>query len=149
VIGPAPILALIVGLFHVSAYVFVRGRAGARLPLLVVASVLGAWAGDAVGDRIAIDPLRIGDFHLLAASVVAWLAIGLVAILAILVPERSPADRVPRIETQLTRSAPAPGPAVAAPTDLEAATSGPAADSPPAPPLPADLDADATGGVPT
>ena len=107
-IGPAPILAAIVGLFHVSAYVFIRGRAGARLPLLIVAAVLGAWAGDAVGGRIGLDPLRIGDFHLLAASFVAWLGIGLVAILAILVPERSTEPRQPRIETQVVR-APTPG----------------------------------------
>ena len=88
-IGPAPILAAIVGLFHVSAYVFIRGRAGARLPLLIVAAVLGAWAGDTVGARMAIDPLRIGEFHLLSASVVAWLGMGLVAILAVLVPDRA------------------------------------------------------------
>ena len=70
-IGPAPILAVIVGLFHVSAYVFIRGRAGARLPLLMVAAILGAWAGDTVGGRMSIDPLRVGDFHLISASVVA------------------------------------------------------------------------------
>lgn len=87
-IGPAPILAAIVGLFHVSAYVFIRGRAGARLPLLIVAAVLGAWAGDTVGARMAIDPIRIGEFHLLTASFVAWLGIGLVAVLAVLAPER-------------------------------------------------------------
>lgn len=116
-IGPAPILAVIVGLFHVSAYVFIRGRAGARLPLLIVAAVLGAWAGDAVGGRLAIDPLRIGDFHLLAASFVAWLAIGLVAILSILVPERSGDDRQPRIQTQVVRSA-AP-PATPEPSEAE------------------------------
>ena len=116
-IGPAAILAVIVGLFHVSAYVFIRGRAGARLPLLIVAAVLGAWAGDAVGGRISIDPVRIGDFHLLLASVVAWLAIGLVAILSILVPERSKADREPRIQTQVVRgAASAPGATDAAPT---------------------------------
>jgi hypothetical protein len=113
VISPAPILALIVGLFHVSAYVFIRGRAGARLPLLAVAAVLGAWAGDAVGGRVAIDPLRIGDFHLLAASVVAWLAIGLVAILSVLVPERQAGDRQPRIQTQVVRAAAPPSADVA------------------------------------
>ena len=107
-IGPALVLAVIVGLFHVSAYVFIRGRAGARVPLLIVAAVLGAWAGDAVGGRLAIDPLRIGDFHLLAASLVAWLAIGLVAILSVLVPERSKTARQPRIETQVVRGAPPP-----------------------------------------
>jgi len=104
VIGPAPILALIVGLFHVSAYVFIRGRAGARLPLLLVAAVLGAWAGDTVGARMSIDPLRVGDFHLLTASVVAWLAIGLVAILAILVPERKRNPDAPRVSTVLKRA---------------------------------------------
>jgi hypothetical protein len=105
VIGPAPILALIVGLFHVSAYVFIRGRAGARLPLLVIAAVLGAWAGDAVGARMSIDPVRVGDFHLVSASVVAWVAIGLVAILAILVPERKRERDTPRVSTTPMRRA--------------------------------------------
>ncbi len=104
-IGPAPILAVIVGLFHVSAYVFIRGRAGARLPLLIVAAVLGAWAGDTVGARMSIDPLRIGDFHLVSASVVAWLAIGLVAILAILVPQRTAEPAGVRVSTTLKRTA--------------------------------------------
>jgi hypothetical protein len=116
VIGPAPILALIVGLFHVSAYVFIRGRAGARLPLLLVAAVLGAWAGDTVGARMSIDPLRIGDFHLVSASVVAWLAIGLVAILAILVPERRRAPEGARVSTTLKRGSP---PAGSTPKDPE------------------------------
>lgn len=115
-IGPAPILAVIVGLFHVSAYVFVRGHAGGRLPLLIAAAILGAWAGDAVGARLSIDPLRIGDFHLVSASVVAWLGIGLVAILAILVPERPAAERAARVSTSVRRAPAAATP----PTDPEA-----------------------------
>ena len=103
--GPAPILAAIVGIFHVSAYVFIRGRAGARLPLLIAAAVLGAWAGDTVGARMSIDPLRIGDFHLVSASIVAWLGIGLVAILAILVPERKAEPAGARVSTMLKRTA--------------------------------------------
>lgn len=104
IIGPALALSVIVGLFHVSAYVFIRGRAGARLPLLLVAAILGAWAGDTVAVRMAIDPLRIGEFHLLTASFVAWLGIGLVAVLAGLVPERpGPAAR-PAVSTVITRS---------------------------------------------
>ena len=99
-IGPAPILAAIVGLFHVSAYVFIRGRAGARLPLLLIAAWLGAWAGDTVGSRFAVDPVRIGEFNVLFASLVAWLAIGLVAILAVLVPDRSRG----RVRDQITTS---------------------------------------------
>ena len=96
---------MIVGLFHVSAYVFIRGRAGARLPFLVLAAMLGAWAGDTVGSRMSIDPLRIGDFHLVTASVVAWLGIGLVAILAILVPQRKPEPAGVRVSTVLKRTA--------------------------------------------
>ena len=103
-IGPALVLSVIVGLFHVSAYVFIRGRAGARLPLLVVAAILGAWAGDTVGARLGIDPFRIGEFNLLSASLVAWLAILLVAIVAILVPERVPGARREVVSTVVRRA---------------------------------------------
>ena len=103
-IGPPLVLSVIVGLFHVSAYVFIRGRAGARLPLLIVAAILGAWAGDTVGARLGIDPLRIGEFNLLASSIVAWLAIGLVAIVAVLVPERAPGERREVVSTVVRRA---------------------------------------------
>ena len=114
-ISPALVLSVIVGLFHVSAYVFIRGRAGARLPLLIVAAILGAWAGDTVGARLAIDPLRVGEFNLLSASFVAWLAIGLVAIVAVLVPERAPGERREVISTVVHRAVPAAGEPAAAP----------------------------------
>ena len=104
-IGPALVLSVILGLFHVSAYVFIRGHAGARIPLLVIAAIAGEWAGDTVAARMAIDPLRVGEFHLLTASVVAWLGIGLVAVLAGLVPERPAETRRPMVETVLKRSA--------------------------------------------
>src|SRR5262249_11587620 len=107
-ISPALVLSVIVGLFHVSAYVFIRGRAGARVPLLIVAAILGAWAGDTVGARFAIDPVRIGEVNLLSASVVGWLAIGLVAIVAVLVPERGPGERREVISTELHRAGPPP-----------------------------------------
>jgi hypothetical protein len=104
VIGPALVLSVIVGLFHVSAYVFIRGRAGARLPLLIAAAILGAWAGDTVGARLGVDPLRVGEFNLLASSFVAWLAIGLVAIVAVLVPERAPGERREVVSTVAVRA---------------------------------------------
>lgn len=91
-IGPAIVLAAVLALFHVSAYVFVRGRAGARVPLLLLAAFLGAWAGDAIATRLDIDPVRIGDFHLVAASVLAWLAIGVVVLLAVMAPARAAAS---------------------------------------------------------
>jgi hypothetical protein len=87
-IGPAPILALLVGIFHTSLFVLIRGTAGGQLPLLLVAAFLGAWAGDAIGGRLGLDVLRIGDFRLVAASLVAWLGIGFVAVVSILGPAR-------------------------------------------------------------
>ncbi len=125
-IGPALVLSVIVGLFHVSAYVFIRGSAGARVPLLIVAAILGAWAGDTVGGRMGIDPIRIGDFHLLAASFVAWLGIGLVAVVAVLVPEGQ-GPRQPLVVSSIVRR---PTPAQAAATDSQGLGDEPAPDHP-------------------
>jgi len=83
------VLALLLAIVHVSLYVLIRGSAGRRLPLLVLAAFLGAWAGDALAGRIGVDPLRIGDFHLIGASVVAWGGIVAVALVAVLGPEPS------------------------------------------------------------
>ena len=65
----------------------IRGTGGGRLPLVLLAAILGAWAGDSLGDRLGIDVLRIGDFHVLAAFVGAWLGIGLMSVLAVLGPQ--------------------------------------------------------------
>jgi hypothetical protein len=92
-VGPAPILAVLVGIFHTALFVLIRGSARGQLPLLVVAAALGALAGDALGARLGIDLLRIGDFRLLPASVFAWLGIGIVAIVAILGPTRARVGR--------------------------------------------------------
>jgi len=85
-IGPALILGALVGVFHASLYVLIRGSAGGRLPLLIVASVLGAWAGDALAGRLGFDVLVIGDFHLIGASITAWAGIAIVAVVAVLGP---------------------------------------------------------------
>lgn len=85
-LSPAPVLAVMVGLFHAALFVFVRGRAGGRIVLVACAAILGAWAGDAVGGRMGIDPLRVGDFHVLSASIVAWIGMGFVAVIAVLGP---------------------------------------------------------------
>jgi hypothetical protein len=85
-IGPAPILALLLGGFHTALFVFLRARAGVRIAIVFAAAALGAWAGDALGGRTGVDPIRIGDFHVIAASVMAWAGIAFVAVLSILGP---------------------------------------------------------------
>ena len=87
-VGPALILGLLVGLFHASLFVLIRGNAGGRLAIIVVAAILGAWAGDALADRLGFEVLMIGDFHLLAASIVAWVGIGVASAVAILGPSK-------------------------------------------------------------
>jgi hypothetical protein len=87
-IGPAPILALLVGIFNTSLFVLIRGSAGGQLPLLLIAAFLGAWAGDALGARLEIDLLRLGDFHILSAVAVSWLGIAFVSIISILGPTK-------------------------------------------------------------
>ena len=85
-IGPALILGALVGIFHASLYVLIRGSAGGRLPLLLVASILGAWAGDALAGRLGLDLLVIGDFHVVGASIAAWIGIAIVSVVAVLGP---------------------------------------------------------------
>jgi hypothetical protein len=87
--GPSLVLALLVGTFWTAFAVLLTGVAGARLPFVLVLAVLGAWAGDALGGRLGIDLLRIGDFRLLAASIGAWAGIGLVVLFSILGPSRT------------------------------------------------------------
>lgn len=86
-IGPAPVLALLVGLFHTGVYLLLRGSAGLRLPFVALASVLGAFAGQQIGARLG-DPLMIGDFGLIWSSVVAWVGIVLIVAASLLSPSR-------------------------------------------------------------
>ncbi len=81
-------LALLVGVFHTSLYLLIRGSGGGQLPIVLLAAVLGAWAGDALAARLGLDLLRIGDFRLVGASLLAWVGIGVVSLVAILGPTR-------------------------------------------------------------
>ncbi len=91
-LGPAPVLAVLVGAFHTGLYLIIRGSAGRRLPFLLFAAVLGAYAGQALGSRLG-DPLRLGDFGLAWASLLAWVGIGLIVAASVLAPARAGAGR--------------------------------------------------------
>jgi hypothetical protein len=92
-IGPALPLALLVGLVNTAIYVLVRGNAGGRLPVTYIAATLGAWAGAAIASRLGVDWLAIGDFALVPASMMAWLGIGIVAVLSTLGTQSEKAGR--------------------------------------------------------
>jgi hypothetical protein len=77
---------VLVGVFHAALSVLIRGSAGGRLPLLVAAAILGAWAGDALFGRLGIGIATLGDYSLIGASIVAWFGIGIVSVIATLGP---------------------------------------------------------------
>jgi hypothetical protein len=81
---PSLVLSVLVGVFHAALSVAIRGSAGGRLPALVAAAILGAWAGDAIFGRLGIDFVTLGDYHLVGASIVAWLGIAIVSVIAVL-----------------------------------------------------------------
>ncbi len=85
--GTAPVLSVVVGVFHTALYVLLRGRTGARLPLTLLAAILGAYGGQALGMRLG-DPLRLGDYPLVWASAVAWAGILIIAVASTLGPSR-------------------------------------------------------------
>jgi hypothetical protein len=90
-IGPAPVLAVLVGLFHASLYLLITGSRRVRTLFILPAAILGAFAGQAMGAQLG-DPVRIGDFGLISSSVVAWLGIGVVVLVSLLGPERPGRD---------------------------------------------------------
>lgn len=94
-IGPGLPLSLLVGLFHAALRIYLSGAVSGRLPLLWGAAALGAWAGDALGGRIGLEIGSLGDYRLIAASIGAWVGIGLVELIAVAGP--APAPRVPRL----------------------------------------------------
>lgn len=80
-LSPSVVLSVIVGAFHTCLYVLLRGVLGWHLPLVLLAAILGAYGGQALGARIG-DVLMIGDYTVLWASLVAWVGIGTVALVS-------------------------------------------------------------------
>jgi hypothetical protein len=79
-----PMLALI----NLLAFLALRGRWGRSALALAVAAVVGVVIGDQVASRTGLEVLRIGDMHIVAASVGAQLLMIVVSLLAALGPIR-------------------------------------------------------------
>jgi hypothetical protein len=94
----SPWLPLIsfVAVLNLLAFVIVRDRWGPITLLLLVAAIGGAAIGDLVGARTGLELLRVGDVHVLSASIGAQLAMIGVLLLAALGPNRSPEPGPPR-----------------------------------------------------
>jgi hypothetical protein len=79
-----PLLAAI----NLFVFVAVRGRWGRIVLALAIASVVGVAVGDWVATVTGLEVLRVGDMHVLAASVTAQLLMVAVTLLAALGPVR-------------------------------------------------------------
>ena len=79
-----PMLALI----NLLLFIAVRGRWGKSVWALAVAAVIGVVIGDQVAQRTGLELLRIGDMHIVAASVTAQVLMLAVSLLSALGPIR-------------------------------------------------------------
>lgn len=86
--GPWIVLAALVAAINLFAFIALRGRWGRPVPALAIASLVGTVVGNAVGQRTGLELVRIGDFHVIAASVIAQAAMLVVALLSAIGPVR-------------------------------------------------------------
>jgi hypothetical protein len=87
-LGPWLIWVPLLALINLLVFVAIRGRWGRIVLVLGLAAVAGVVIGDWVGDRLGLELLRIGDMHVVAASVGAQLLMVAATLLAALGPVR-------------------------------------------------------------
>ena len=87
-LGPWVIWVPMLALINLLVFVAVRGWWGRSALALAVAAVVGVVIGDQVASRTGLEVLRIGDMHVVAASVGAQVLMIVVSLLAALGPIR-------------------------------------------------------------
>jgi hypothetical protein len=87
-LGPWAIWVPLLALINLLIFLTIRGRWGRSALALAVAAVIGVVIGDQVAARTGLEVLRIGDMHVLAASVAAQVLMLIVALLGALGPIR-------------------------------------------------------------
>ena len=87
-LGPWLVWVPLLALINLLIFVAIRGRWGRIVLALGLASIAGVVIGDWVGERLGLELLRIGDMHVIAASVGAQLLMIAVTLLAALGPVR-------------------------------------------------------------
>lgn len=87
-LGPWLVWIPLLALINLLVFVAIRGRWGRIVLVLALAAVVGTIIGDAVGAATGLEVLRIGDMHVVAASIGAQLLMLAVTLLAALGPVR-------------------------------------------------------------
>jgi hypothetical protein len=93
---PWMVLTVFVAAINLTIFIALRGRWDRRVLFLALASLVGTVAGNAIGARTGLELVRVGDFHLLAACLLAQLAMLATDLLAQLGPSRPPPERSTR-----------------------------------------------------
>ena len=83
---PSLLITALLAAINLTGFVALRGRWGRSVFALAVASLLGTVGGDAVGRITGLELLRLGDYHVVAASVGAQLLMLGTLLLAALLP---------------------------------------------------------------
>lgn len=78
----------LVAVINLLLFIAVRGRWGKSVLVLAVAAVIGVVIGDQVAARTGLEVLRIGDMHVVAASVGAQILMVAFTLLSALGPIR-------------------------------------------------------------
>ncbi|HEU5326204.1 MAG TPA: hypothetical protein VFV59_10015 [Candidatus Limnocylindria bacterium] len=87
-LGPWLVWVPLLALVNLFVFVAVRGRWGRIVWVLLAASALGVALGDRIAEATGLEILRIGDMHVVGASVVAQLCMLAVVLLSALGPIR-------------------------------------------------------------
>jgi hypothetical protein len=88
---PWLLITALLATINLAGLLALRGRWGRSMLALAVAALLGTAAGDAVGRATGLEVLRLGDYHVVAASVGAQLLMLGTLLLAALLPSASEA----------------------------------------------------------
>jgi hypothetical protein len=86
--GPWVVWVPALGLINLLVFIAVRGRWGRSVPILFVAAMAGIVIGNEVGRLTGLEVVRIGDMHVVAASVAAQVLMVAVTLLGALGPIR-------------------------------------------------------------
>jgi hypothetical protein len=90
---PWLLITVLLATINLAGLLVLRGRWGRVVLLLALASLIGTAAGDAVGRATRMDVLRLGDYHVVAASIGAQLLMLITLLLAALLPGAAERDR--------------------------------------------------------
>ena len=90
---PWLLITVMLAAINLLGLLVVRGRWGRVVGALAVASLLGTALGNAVGGLTGLEPLKLGDYHVVSASVGAQLLMVGTLLLGALLPGGVPPER--------------------------------------------------------